>query len=641
MSLISTIIFHQSKIELQQRLIEKLNIINDLKIERIKSHFGNVNKSINQIEFNSDLELDFLDVVHLYSSDPILKSKAEISRVKLEKVFSNLEKTYNFNRICLRSLEGYPLVESRKISNLLYNDSLLYKTNAHTFIDAQKKVEYSDIYHASAKEDDFYLTVLSPYYTDKNQKEAIAIICCEIPMSPIYEAVEDTTGLGVTGETILTKRTFNKMHFISRPRGFIGDFLKKEYLINRTDKGILASQMSVLNNENEQKYGFELPDFNNNVVDASWNFIPGIDWGVTTKIDHKEAFASINYLKAIIILLCSGILFFSVLVITIFVERFLTPIISIRDNLVSLAKGKFPKHLDYEMSDEIHDTTVALNNLVERLKNSTDFAQQIGEGNLNAQFHGRQSQDVLTASLLRMQQSLKRIEEENNRRKWATEGLSLHNEIFRKNNTDLNKIGSEFILSLVQYISGIHGAIYVVNHLGTNSGVISLDQDNTFFEMIGSYAYEIKEDTTKKFRLGQGLVGQSAKEKKTIIINDEKGTNGFIVSGLGRSLPCYVYCVPMILNKEVLGVVEISNFKELPKYVIEFIELLGESFASAVLSIKSKDQTMGTLSEFEFTTSELLHEQEEISKRYKSALTEIKALKEKINMLEKNHEDLN
>ena len=129
MSLISTIIFHQSKIELQQRLIEKLNIINDLKIERIKSHFENVNKSINHIEFNSDLELDFLDVVHLYSSDPILKSKAEISRVKLEKVFSNLEKTYNFNRICLRSLEGYPLVESRKISNLLYNDSLLYKTN--------------------------------------------------------------------------------------------------------------------------------------------------------------------------------------------------------------------------------------------------------------------------------------------------------------------------------------------------------------------------------------------------------------------------------------------------------------------------------------------------------------------------------
>jgi GAF domain-containing protein len=313
------------------------------------------------------------------------------------------------------------------------------------------------------------------------------------------------------------------------------------------------------------------------------------------------------------------------------VERFLTPIINIRDNLVALAKGNFPKNLDYDMTDEINDTTIALNNLVERLKNSTNFAKAIGEGNLNAQYYGKQTQDVLTTSLLRMQQSLKRIEEDNNRRKWATEGFAIHGELFRKNNTNINQLGEAFIRSIVPYINGVHGAVYAVSHVGSSSGVISLQEDDTYFELIGTYATEIKEESYKKFRLGQGLVGQCAREKQTIIVNDESQSINFISSGLGKSKASHLLCVPMILNQQVMGVVELSSFEFFPKHVIEFIEMLGESFASAVMNVKNNYQTLNTLKEFEHTTEKLMHEQEELKHRYENALEEINLLREKLN----------
>jgi hypothetical protein len=638
MTLISTVIFRRSKEEIQQSLVKELNIINNLKIERVKSYLDNVNKSITQIEYNTDLDSSFKEVIFLHDQDPNKVARAKNAQIKLEKVFSSFEKTYGFHRIMLKSLEGYPLIDSRKINSMLINDSILYKTNAHIFTDAQKSIQYSDIYHPTGREDEFFMTVLAPYFKDKNEKEPIAIVCCEIPMEAIYQTVEDTTGLGATGCTILTKRILNKMHFISRPRDFIGDFLKLEFDYNKNSQDLIAEQMSLLNKNNKQGHVFEMYDRNQNKVDVAWGYIGSVDWGIVTKIDHKESFTAIQYLRAIILMLCAGIIFFAVIIITIFVEKFLTPIINIRDNLVALAKGNFPKHLDYDMTDEINDTTIALNNLVDRLKNSTDFAKEIGEGNLNAEFYGKQTQDVLTTSLLRMQESLKAIDEENNRRKWATEGFAIHGELFRKSNSNINVLGESFIRSLVPYIKGVHGAVYAINHIGSKSGLVSLNQDDTYFELIGNYAYDLKEDTPRKFRVGQSLVGQCAKEKKTIVVNDENLNLNYISSGLGKSKASHLICVPMILNQQVMGVVELSSFGAFETHIIQFIEMLGESFASAVMNVQSNYQTLHTLKEFEHTTTHLMFEQEELKSRYESALTEIKALKLKISKLEKNPE---
>lgn len=642
MSTISFIIFSTTKTELQQRLTEKLQVINDLKIERIKSHFDNVKKSINHIEYNSDLDSYYLSIMNLDSPVDSLKSSAEQAQSRLLEEFESLEKTFSFNRIMLKSLEGSNIISTKEIKSLEYNDSLLYKTNSNIFLNAQKGFVYSDIYHPKGKEDQFYITVMAPYFKSNDKKEPMVIICCEILMNPVYSGISDTTGLGQTGETIITNRVGNKVHFISRPRDYIGDFLKIQFDLSAdNNKDLRVSQLSVSNKNEKHGIGFELKDYKDNIVDAAWAYIPEINWGVITKIDHKESFTSIQYLRGIIVLLCSGILFFSVIIITIFVERFLTPIINIRNNLVSLAHGQFPKNLDYDMSDEIKDTTTALNNLVERLKNSTDFAKRIGSGDLNAKFHGDQTQDVLSKSLLSMQESLKNIDEENDRRKWATEGLAIHGELFRRNNSNLKNLGKSFIQSLIQYVNGVHGAIYAVSHVSSGSGVILLDEDSIFFELIGTYAYDIKEDSKKRYRLGQSIVGQCAKEKRTVKIENSPENFTSISSGLGKANATHIVCVPMLVNKQVMGVVELSNFTAFPDYVIEFIEMLGEGFASAVLSVQSSFQTQDTLKEFENTTSELLQKDEDLTIRYKNALTEIKVLKTKLNMLERNQEPQN
>lgn len=636
MGTISITVFRTSKNEMQERLIEKLHVINNLKTERILSHFERVNSSINHIEYNSNLGEHIDAVLNLYSDNDSLLASALEAKSVLETEFKSLEKTFGFHRISLKGLDGSDLISSRVVKNLSTNDSLLYKTNSNLLIDARKKIVYSDIYHPRNREDRLFITVMAPYSSgDQNNTKVDAILACEISMNEIYKGVTDTTGLGVSGETILTKRIGNQVHFISRPRDYIGDFLNQKSNLTEGKDQLTASELSVFDKSERRGFAFEVKDYKNVDVDVAWSYIPQIDWGIMTKINHSEAFTSIKKLQAIIIFLCVGILFFSIIIITIFVDRFLTPIINIRNNMVRLAKGQFPKRLTYEMSDEIQDTTMALNNLVKRLKNSTDFARRIGEGDLNAEYHGNNDQDVLSKSLLNMRKSLRNIESENELRKWATEGLALHTELFRKNNESLELLGKQFISSLIQYINGVHGAVYCINHLDSLTETPS-DRHHSYFEIIGTYAFDLKEGTPTLFAFGQGLVGEAAKEMKTLTFNGVPDDFLVIGSGLGKSKATFIACIPMIVNNRVMGVVEIADFKPLEPHVIQFVEMLGENFASTVLHVKVAEQTQQTLKEFEANTLHLKQKELDLQERYDRALNEINHLKKQINRLEMN-----
>lgn len=636
MSIISLVVFNYSKNEINERHVEKLTIVNELKNQHVNDHFAQIKENIKHIEYDFGIEQDLSTVIYLHDEIDSLRENALKSQLKLQHEFEVLEYTFGFHRIMFKSLDGNPLVSTEKHKNLNEIDSLLYLTNSHLFLDSRKKTVYSDIYHPSNKEDDLYVTVMTPF-VPSGKIEPIGIIACEIYMSDVFSAIQDSVGLGGNGETLIAKRLESpSVKLLKKPKDYTGDLDKLTYSLTGNSKNFNSVQLSVSDKEAKNRFVSNILDFNNKEVDMVWSYIPELNWSIFTKMDHLAASRSIQYLRAIIILLCIGILFFATITITIFVDRFLSPIIKIRDNMSDLASGLFPQKINYVMKDEIQDTTNSLNELVERLKNSTDFAQKLGKGKLDVQYLGTGEQDVLSIALLEMQESLLELEKQNGLRKWATEGLAIHGELLRRNNDSIYKLGDKFIRSLVNYVDGVHGAVYSISHIGSSSGLISLEDDNTYFELIGTYAYDLKEDNPRKIFSGKGLVGQCAKEKRTVLVENTPHDYLMISSGLGKASVTHVICVPMIVNTQVMGVVELTNFKAFEPHVIEFIETLGESFASAVMTVKLSEQTQETLKEFENTTSELLEKESELQVRYERALKEIERLKTLINKLEMN-----
>jgi PAS domain S-box-containing protein len=81
------------------------------------------------------------------------------------------------------------------------------------------------------------------------------------------------------------------------------------------------------------------------------------------------------------------------------------------------------------------------------------------------------------------------------------------------------------------------------------------------FNLLASYGYRERKNLSSNFRLGEGLVGQCAMEKASILLSAPRDYIR-ISSGLGDGPPACVLVLPIIHAERVLGVLEMASFQE-------------------------------------------------------------------------------
>src|SRR5690606_38643809 len=112
--------------------------------------------------------------------------------------------------------------------------------------------------------------------------------------------------------------------------------------------------------------------------------------------------------------------------------------------------------------DEIGEMAMAVDNLVSGLRSTSAFAENIGNGQYDAEYSPLSEEDVLGNSLLGMRNNLKKVAEEDKKRNWATEGMARFGEILRKNNDNIERLSDEIISNIVKYLKANQGGLYIV-----------------------------------------------------------------------------------------------------------------------------------------------------------------------------------
>jgi len=116
----------------------------------------------------------------------------------------------------------------------------------------------------------------------------------------------------------------------------------------------------------------------------------------------------------------------------------------------------------------------------------------------------------------------------------------------------LKDFSERILLNLSKHFEIVQGIIYLKN---------SKTQE---FESLCTYAYTSDKDPAP-FKPGDGLPGQVAKNKT--IMNLTSIPQGYleIQSGLGNSSPNNLLIIPLLLNKETIGIIELASFHPLDK----------------------------------------------------------------------------
>jgi HAMP domain-containing protein len=326
-----------------------------------------------------------------------------------------------------------------------------------------------------------------------------------------------------------------------------------------------------------------------------------------SRIDMADSFNSLEnfiYISGVILVVIA------VIIALYLAQMIIKPIINIKDILIQMGKGIMPKKQIKERNDEIGEMAGALNSLIRGLKETTDFALEIGKGNFESPFVPLSEDDDLGNTLLEMRTNLKHAtieaakrKEEDDQRNWASQGVAKFSDILRQNNDNMDKLSYDIISNLVKYCDANQGGLFLIN---------DDDQDNPFIEMSSAYAFNRKKVLEKRIEMGTGLIGRAIQESETIYMTDIPNDYINITSGLGDDNPKSLLIVPLIVNQTVYGVIELASFKDIPKYQIDFIQKIGENIASTLSTVKINIRTAQLLETTKQQAEEMRAQEEEM-----------------------------
>ena len=257
-------------------------------------------------------------------------------------------------------------------------------------------------------------------------------------------------------------------------------------------------------------------------------------------------------------------------------------------------------------------------------KNLT-FITAVMEGDFNTE-HQVDESDELGQALRQMRDNMKRVADEDRRRNWTTEGLAMFADILRANHDNVTLLYDNIIANVVKYMNANQGALFIMN---------DEEVDDHHLEMVACYAYEKKKFIEKAVKIGQGLVGQAYLEREVIHRTDIPTDYLKITSGLGEALPRNLLIVPLKVNEEVHGVLELASFHPIKDYQVEFLKKVGESIASTISITKINARTKMLLEESQQQGEEMRAQEEEMRQN----MEELQATQEEVHRKEKEYLD--
>ena len=130
--------------------------------------------------------------------------------------------------------------------------------------------------------------------------------------------------------------------------------------------------------------------------------------------------------------------------------------------------------------------------------------------------------------------------------------------------------------------------------------------------LIAGYGLRADKMAPIQYRLGQSLIGQVARSKRSVIIANLPDGYVKISSGLGEAPPTYLVVLPILFEDQVLGVIELASFTTFSSVQTDFLEQLTETLGINFNTIIANARTDALLGESQRLTTELQARSEEL-----------------------------
>ena len=279
--------------------------------------------------------------------------------------------------------------------------------------------------------------------------------------------------------------------------------------------------------------------------------------------------------------------------------------------------------------------------LTTQLRAISEVSQAVTQGDLTRSIAVEAQGEVaeLKDTINQMIANLAETTHTNQEQDWLNSNMARFTGLLQ-GERDLETVSRLIMSELTPLVGAQHGAFFLME---------SPDGEGDDFELrlIASYGYRQRKNVPTTFKIGEGLVGQSALELKPILLTQAPDDYVRVTSGLGEAAPVNLVVLPVLFEEQVMAVVELGSFQRFAPIQQTFLEQLAESIGVVLNTIQANMRTEELLEQSQELTQELQSQsealqaqQEELQQSNKELEEQAASLKASEELLQTQQEEL-
>jgi signal transduction histidine kinase/HAMP domain-containing protein len=223
---------------------------------------------------------------------------------------------------------------------------------------------------------------------------------------------------------------------------------------------------------------------------------------------------------------------------------------------------------------------------------------------VEAQGEVAELKDNINQMIANLRDTTKRNEEQD----WLKTNLARISGLMQ-GQRELRTVTQVIMSELTPTVSAQHGAFFLAEPNPDG------ERSDTRLRLIASYGYQQRKNVSNTFEFGEGLVGQAAVERKSILITEAPPDYISITSGLGSATPASIIVMPILFEEQVLGAIELASLQTYSEIHRTFLEQLMETLGVVLNTIMANMRTEELLQQSQSLTQELQTQSEELQQR--------------------------
>ncbi len=242
-------------------------------------------------------------------------------------------------------------------------------------------------------------------------------------------------------------------------------------------------------------------------------------------------------------------------------------------------------------------------NLTTQVRAIAEVATAVTKGDLtrSVQVEARGEVAELKDNINTMIGNLRLTTDRNTEQDWLKTNLARFTNMLQ-GQRDLATVGRMMLSELAPLVEAQHGVIYQVQADGMTQAL----------KLLAAYADDAAEGYAQQLQMGEGLIGQCARDARRMLITEMPMNVVPIRSGLFRAPPRHVIVLPVLFEGDVKAVIELASLGEFTALQLSFLEQLTMSIGIVLNSIEATMQTEGLLKQSQQLATELQTQQREL-----------------------------